>query len=268
MLTTTLLPTAGVVLVAGCDVVRQPARVRGRVGIIFQHPSLDPNLNGEQNVRLHAILYGLFPYRPSYRTMPAAYRRMVGELAELLGIERDMFRPVRTLSGGMKRKLEILRSLLHQPEVLFLDEPTAGLDAASRRDLWAYLRRMQTETATTVLLTTHYLEEAERADQVCIIARGRVVATGSPAELTRRLAGRHLLELDADQPAQLRAELHARGVEFEETRPFRIAAGAADAQRLLQTLRTPLTLIRTQTPTLEDAYLDIVASSDREPGDG
>ncbi len=183
VLTTTLLPTAGTVRVAGCDVTDdpaavRPAAVRRSVGIIFQQPSLDLHLSGEHNVRLHAILYGLFPYRPSYRAMPAAYRSAVSELAGLLGIERDIFRPVRTLSGGMKRKLEILRSLLHQPRVLFLDEPTAGLDAASRRELWAYLRRVQSDSGTTVFLTTHYMEEAERSDRVCVIASGRVVAAG------------------------------------------------------------------------------------------
>ncbi len=264
VLTTTLLPTAGSVRVAGCDVVASPAAVRRSVGIIFQSPSLDLNLTGEQNVRLHAILYGLFPYRPSYRAMPAAYRRAIGELAGLLGIERDIFRPVRTLSGGMKRKLEILRSLLHRPKVLFLDEPTAGLDAASRRELWAYLRRVQSDSGTTVFLTTHYMEEAERADRVCVIASGRVVAAGSPAELTRRLAGRQLLLLDADDRARLRAELRARGIAFEEGTPLRIPAGDGDAHRVLRMIETPLTVVRTHAPTLEDAYLDIVGP----PGDG
>jgi ABC-2 type transport system ATP-binding protein len=264
VLTTTLLPTAGTVRVAGCDVTDDPAAVRRSVGIIFQQPSLDLHLSGEHNVRLHAILYGLFPYRPSYRAMPAAYRSAVSELAGLLGIERDIFRPVRTLSGGMKRKLEILRSLLHQPRVLFLDEPTAGLDAASRRELWAYLRRVQSDSGTTVFLTTHYMEEAERADRVCVIASGRVVAAGSPAELTRRLAGRQLLLLDADDRGRLRAELTSRGIAFEEGTPLRIPAGDGDAQRLLRTIETPLTVVRTHAPTLEDAYLDIVGP----PGDG
>jgi len=268
VLTTTLLPTAGSVRVAGSDVVASPAAVRRQVGIIFQSPSLDMNLTGEHNVRLHAILYGLSPYRPSYRAMPASYRSAVSELAGLLGIERDIFRPVRTLSGGMKRKLEILRSLMHRPRVLFLDEPTAGLDAASRRELWAYLRRVQSDSGTTVFLTTHYLEEAERADGVCVIAAGRVVAAGSPSELTRRLVGRQLLYLDAADRGRLRAELRARGVGFEDTSAFRIAADDAGVQRLLRTLDTPLTLVRTHAPTLEDAYLDIVGEAGHEPAEG
>ena len=264
VLTTTLLPTAGTVQVAGRGVTDDPAAVRRSIGIIFQQPSLDLNLSGEHNVRLHAILYGLFPYRPSYRAMPAAYRSAVAELAGMLGIERDIFRPVRTLSGGMKRKLEILRSLLHRPRVLFLDEPTAGLDAASRRELWSYLRRVQSDSGTTVFLTTHYMEEAERADRACVIASGRVVAAGSPAELTRRLTGRQLLLLDAEDRDRLRAELRTLRIPFEEGTPLRIAAGDGDAQRLLRSIETPLSVVRTHAPTLEDAYLDIVGP----PGDG
>src|ERR671936_2729835 len=137
ILTTTLAPTSGRVRIAGVDVRRDPAAVRRQIGIIFQNPSLDMNLSGEENVRLHAILYGLYPYRPAYRLMPAAYRRQVGDLAAVLAMESDMFRPVRTLSGGMRRKLEIIRGLMHRPRVLFLDEPTTGLDAASRRSVWA-----------------------------------------------------------------------------------------------------------------------------------
>jgi ABC-2 type transport system ATP-binding protein len=115
--------------------------------------------------------------------MPSDYRARVSELATLLGIEDAIFQPVRTFSGGMKRKLEIVRSLMHRPAVLFLDEPTAGLDVASRRALWQYLREVREKSGTTLLLTTHYLEEAEDADAVCIIDKGRIVAQGSPAQL-------------------------------------------------------------------------------------
>jgi ABC-2 type transport system ATP-binding protein len=157
--------------------------VRRAIGIIFQTPSLDQNLTGEENIRLHAVMYGVFPYRPLYRFMPSEYRARVGDLAGLLGMKDDIFKPVRTYSGGMKRKLEIVRSLMHRPRVLFLDEPTSGLDVASRRSLWQYLREVRERSGTTLLLTTHYLEEAEDADEVCIIDRGHVVAHGSPAEV-------------------------------------------------------------------------------------
>ncbi|HVF20681.1 MAG TPA: ABC transporter ATP-binding protein [Mycobacteriales bacterium] len=261
ILTTTLLPTSGTVRVVGHDVVTEPAAVRERVGIIFQQPSLDLNLTGEQNVRLHAILYGVSPYRTSYRAMPKGYRDTVGELAELLGLGEEIFRPVRTLSGGMKRKLEILRSLLHRPEVLFLDEPTAGLDPASRRDLWSYLRTVQEESGTTVFLTTHYLEEAEDADRVCVIARGRVQATGSPRELTQRLVGQQEVVIDADDRTALAAELKRRRIASTGDGPFHVVAADTDVAPLLARIKTPLTLVRTHAPTLEDAYLDIIASA-------
>nr|MDQ6919445.1 ATP-binding cassette domain-containing protein [Candidatus Dormibacteraeota bacterium] len=172
ILTTTLAPTSGRVVIGGADAVRQAAAVRRQVGIIFQKPSIDRNLSGEENVRFHAILYGLYPYRPFFRMMPAEYRRQVNELAELLGLEKEIFKPLKKMSGGMMRKLEIIRGLMHRPKVLFLDEPTAGLDAASRRNLWNYLREVRAKSETTVVLTTHYLEEAEEADRICILDKG------------------------------------------------------------------------------------------------
>src|SRR5512146_2637666 len=140
ILTTTLIPTSGQALIAGFDVTTQASQVRQQVGIIFQNPSLDLNLTAEENVRFHAILYGLYPFRPTFSLMPRAYREQVGALAAVLGIEREIFKPIKTFSGGMKRKLEIIRSLIHRPRVLFLDEPTSGLDPASRHSLWEYLR--------------------------------------------------------------------------------------------------------------------------------
>src|SRR5947199_9826954 len=119
ILTTTLAPSSGVALIGGHDLATDPSGVRRTVGIIFQKPSLDLNLTAEENVRLHAILYGLFPYRPFFTLMPIAYRERVRELSAVLGIEGEMFKPVKTFSGGMKRKLEIVRSLMHRPQVLF-----------------------------------------------------------------------------------------------------------------------------------------------------
>ena len=264
ILTTTLLPSAGQVRIAGHNVVDASDEVRRRIGIIFQHPSLDVNLTGEQNVRLHAIMYGLYPYRPTYRSMPAAYRSSVDGLASLLGIGAEIMKPVRTMSGGMKRKFEILRSLLHRPEILFLDEPTAGLDPTSRRDLWRYLRNVQAESGTTVFLTTHYLEEAENADQVCVIAKGHVVANGSPAELRRGLVGRSILLLDSPDRAGLRADLDRLGASYAENAAFELAADASDAQRIIAAIGVPLSVMRTHEPTLEDAYLEIVGSSQDE----
>src|SRR5512138_1122317 len=127
ILTTTLAPTSGQVRIAGYDVVSQASDVRRQIGIIFQNPSLDLNLTAEENVRFHAVLYGLYPFRPTFAMMPEAYRRQVKQLAEVVGLGAEIFQPMRRFSGGMKRKLEIIRSLIHNPKVLFLDEPTVGL---------------------------------------------------------------------------------------------------------------------------------------------
>ena len=258
ILTTTLTPTAGVVKIAGYDARREAAQVRRQVGIIFQTPSLDLNLSGEENIRFHAILYGLYPYRPAYRLMPGEYRRQVLELAGVLGMAEEVFRPVKKLSGGMKRKLEIIRGLLHRPRILFLDEPTAGLDAASRRNLWEYLRRVRAEYDVTILLTTHNLDEAEQADRICILDHGKVVALGTPAEVKSQLLEEHLI-LDAADRDQLRTELRQLEVDFQEAGHFEVHLKGRSAQQVLRGLKTDLTVLRTHSPTLEDAYLRILA---------
>ncbi|HTT90978.1 MAG TPA: ATP-binding cassette domain-containing protein [Acidimicrobiales bacterium] len=189
ILTTTLVMTSGSVLIAGKDLATQQAMVRDRVGIVFQGASLDLNLTAEENVRIHAVLYGLYPWRPFFRWMPRPYRRQVDEVAAVLGVGDVLGRPVRTLSGGTRRKLEIVRALMHHPRVLFLDEPTVGLDPQSRRSLWSYLSEARKKYQTTVFLTTHYLEEAEPAETVCVIVNGRVVEMGSPAAIKSRHQG-------------------------------------------------------------------------------
>ena len=133
ILTTMLSKTDGTVTIAGHDLDREATAVRRNIGIIFQNPSIDLHLSGEENIRLHVALYGTFPYRPVYRLMPAAYRERVERLAEVVGLGGELHKPLKTFSGGMKRKLEIVRSLMHRPGVLFLDEPTSGLDPVSRR---------------------------------------------------------------------------------------------------------------------------------------
>jgi len=218
------------------------------------------NLTGEENIRFHAVLYRLYPYRPRFTLMPDAYRRQVGELAALLNIETDVFRPIKTLSGGTRRKLEIIRSLMHRPDILFLDEPTRGLDTNGRRNLWDYLRGVQA-AGTTVFLTTHYLEEAEGADSVCIINKGRIVAFGAPAKIKSELVSEHVL-IDAEDRDHLRSELQAKGFVFTETPLFKIALDGGRAHRLLKAIDTPLTLVSVHQPTLEDAYLSIIGTRD------
>ncbi|HET7701662.1 MAG TPA: ABC transporter ATP-binding protein [Candidatus Limnocylindria bacterium] len=257
ILTTTLAPTGGTATIDGRDIVREASAVRRIVGIIFQKPSLDLNLTAEENVRFHAILYGLYPYAPSFGLMPSAYREQVRELATLLQINEDIHKPMRTFSGGMRRKLEIVRSLIHRPKVLFLDEPTAGLDVPSRRTLWDYLRTIRRESGTTIFLTTHYLEEAEEADHICIIDQGRIVSFGTPSDIKKDLVQEYVL-VDADDRRRLREELARLELPVEGEGPFKITLADRGVHPVLRSIETPLSLVRTHAPTLEDAYLEIV----------
>jgi ABC-2 type transport system ATP-binding protein len=263
ILTTTLSPTSGSVAIAGHDVTAQASAVRSCIGIIFQQPSLDLNLTAEENVRFHAILYGLYPFRPAFGLMPRAYREQIHELAAVLGIEQEIFKPIKTFSGGMKRKLEIIRSLIHQPRVLFLDEPTSGLDPASRRNLWEYLCQVRERSGTTIFLTTHYLEESEGADTVCIINRGKIVSYGTPDQIKADLIQNYVL-VDAADREQLHAELGRLGLQASDTPPFRIALNGHTPHQIIKSIDTPLTVVQTHIPTLEDAYLAIVEGKDHE----
>ena len=257
ILTTTLAPTGGRAMIDGRDIVAEASAVRKIVGIIFQKPSLDMNLTAEENVRFHAILYGLYPYAPTYGLMPRAYRDQVRELADLLQISEDIHKPMRTFSGGMRRKLEIVRSLIHRPKVLFLDEPTAGLDVPSRRTLWEYLTTIRRESGTTIFLTTHYLEEAEEADHVCIIDKGRVVSYGTPLDIKKELVQEYVL-VDADDRRRLREELARLELPVEGDGPFKVMLAGRGVHPVLKSIDTPLSVVRTHAPTLEDAYLEIV----------
>ncbi len=263
ILTTTLAPSDGTATIDGHDILREASAVRRKVGIIFQRPSLDRNLTGEENVRFHAVLYGVYPYAPSYRLMPAAYRAQVGELAEILGLGDEIWEPIRTYSGGMSRKLEIVRSLIHRPKVLFLDEPTSGLDSPSRRGLWSYLERVRRESNTTILLTTHYLEEAEQADRICIIDHGRVVSYGTPREIKADLVEEYVV-VDTVDRIELRAELGRLGLPHSGDGPFRVELDGRGTHAVLKSIETPLNMVETHAPSLEDAYLGIVGRGSGE----
>lgn len=167
-------PTSGQATVAGVDVAERPHDVRRRVGILFQHSALDPDLTVEQNLRVHARLYGL-------RRRDVA--RRTAEVLEPAGLTDRRRSPVRALSGGMRRRLEIARQLLHSPSVLFLDEPTTGLDPHARVQIWDHLRSLRERHGSTLFVTTHYLEEAENCDRIAIIDGGRLVAQGTPQAL-------------------------------------------------------------------------------------
>ena len=257
VLTTTLMATSGIVRVCGYDVGKEPSAVRRNAGIIFQNRSLDENLTAEENIRLHAILYGMYSFRPTFSTMPEEYKQKVDELANVLGIESEIHKPIKVFSGGMKRKLEIIRGLIHGPKVLFLDEPTTGLDPESRRNLWEYLSYAQESNGVTVFLTTHYLEEVDNADRICIINRGKIVSLGTPDEVKSDLSGAYLI-IDSSDRRSLANELESLGVEFEMKRRFRVQIMPSDVHNLLRNINTPLSIVETQDATLEDAYLKII----------
>jgi ABC-2 type transport system ATP-binding protein len=265
ILTTILSKTSGRVTIAGHDLDREATAVRRNIGIIFQNPSIDQHLSGEENIRLHVAIYGLYGYRPLYAAMPAEYRERVERLAHVVGLDDDLFKPLKSFSGGMKRKLEIIRSLMHRPGVLFLDEPTSGLDPVSRHDLWAYLREVRVEDGTTVFLTTHYLEEAEEADRVCVIDHGKLAIIGTPDELKRELLERAIV-LDAEDRPALLTELTALGLTpaVDDSGLIRVPYDGQTAQQLIARIDTPLSVLRVHEPSLEEAYVELLRKPDEE----
>ncbi len=260
VLTTTLSKTRGELKVAGYDVDKNAAQVRRRIGIIFQKPSLDGNLTAEENIRFHAVLYGLYAFSPRFEWMPKDYQKRVKKLAGLLGIEDDLKKPIKTFSGGMKRKLEIVRSLIHEPEVLFLDEPTTGLDPESRKNLWDYLQEVRQRNQMTIFLTTHYLNEAEDADQVCMINHGKIVVQGSPRQIKHELVKAYVLA-DAEDREKLIDELKAKGLPYSiNHQGVKMTMKDLTAQEIIRSIKTKLTVLDIHNPTLEEAYLEIVGN--------
>jgi len=256
ILTTTLSKTSGEIKIAGFDIEKQSSSVRRNVGIIFQNPSLDLNLTAEENIRFHAILYGLYNFRPLYSLMPDSYKKRLKELSEVLDL-KDMHTRVRSFSGGMKRKLEIIRSLMHRPKVLFLDEPTIGLDPQARKNLWQYLKKVIGEDKTTVFLTTHYLEEAEIADKICIINHGKIIKEGSPEQIKRELIKDYLIAQTAHE-SDLANELTKKKIKFDTDGEFKIYIPNTEIQQFLGNLKTKLISVKTHMPSLEEAYLEII----------
>jgi daunorubicin resistance ABC transporter ATP-binding subunit len=265
---TTLLPAdAGSARVAGVDVRQHPKQVRARIGLAGQSAAVDDHLTGRENVELVGRLYGL-PRRQA--------RRRAGELLERIGLAEAADRQVKTYSGGMRRRLDLAACLVGRPQVLFLDEPTAGLDPASRRDLWALIGDL-VDTGTTVLLTTQYLEEADQlADRIAVIDHGRLVSEGTPDQLKDRVGGAVLeLTVPDDDRARTLSTLQTMQAEdpTDDQHRGRIVLPAPDGARTLtQALRrlegagiTPEDLALRK-PTLDDVFLALTGHRATTPG--
>jgi len=249
MLSSLVQPTSGRAEVCGIDTQADPVAVRQRIGLVFQDSALDRQLSVWENLRFSGLLYDL----PLAETQARAEH-----LIRLFGLEEKRDKPVGSLSGGQRRALDIARGVLHRPEVLFLDEPTIGLDLPSRRRIWRFIAQLRAETDMTVLLTTHYLEEAADCDRVAFIRGGRIVLQGEPDALVRDL-GSDIVEVSADQPESVRAELEAvlgpARVEFETLafRPPRHDAAALAA--LTESLGARVRSVVVRRPNLNDVFL-------------
>jgi len=181
MLSTLLKPTSGIALVNGFDVVKKQDEVRGSIGMVFQDPSSDTLLSGYENLKLHALMYNL-----PWKTIDSK----IDKVLELVDLQKRKYDIVKKYSGGMRRRLEIARGLLHEPKIFFLDEPTLGLDPQTRDHIWAYIQNLAKETKMTIIVTTHYMEEAEKlCDRIAIIDHGKISALDSPTNLKRALGG-------------------------------------------------------------------------------
>jgi len=198
ILSTLMLPTGGRALIMGHDTAREPALVRRGIGVVFQAQSIDIKLSAEENLMLIGHVYGL---------RGAVLKKRVGEMLSRVGLADRAREKAETFSGGMQRRLELAKGLLHHPSVLLLDEPTTGLDPGARRDLWQYLQILRDEERVTVLITTHLMDEAERCDRLAIYSDGSVVALGSPSELKSEIGGDVIL-LESERP-----EVLAQGIE-------------------------------------------------------
>ena len=260
MLCTLLAPSSGTATVAGFDVATQPSQVRLRIGVALQEASLDPKQTGRELLRLHARLYGL--------DKPVAERR-IGELEQLVDIGDALDQRIGSYSGGMRRRLDLAASLLHQPLVLFLDEPTTGLDPVSRAAVWDEVRRLNGEFGMTIFLTTQYLEEAdELAHRVGIINDGRIVAEGTPTELKRTVGTDVVVAtLSGDTSKAVAAVQDLQGVTSTEVHGHELTIAVDDGPSLLSPVAVALSHcnvkvlgLTLRTPTLDDVFLDVTGN--------
>jgi ABC-2 type transport system ATP-binding protein len=249
ILATLVPPKAGTARVFGIDATEDPHAVRQRLGLVFQSPALDEKLTVRENLRFHGALYGL---------NGATLHKRIDALLQQFGVADRADDAVDTLSGGLQRRADLARGLLHRPDVLLLDEPTTGLDPAARRTFWQTLARLRDAEGTTMIVATHLMEEAERCDAVAILDEGILVATGTPHELTSAL-GEETIWLDTDDPALLRDRIEAQfGVDAVVLDDM-IHLAPDDAPQLLSALYEAfgdsIDSATVRTPTLDDVFM-------------
>jgi ABC-2 type transport system ATP-binding protein len=258
MLCTLLKPTAGSARVGGHDVVTERDDVRRHIGLVFQDPTLDAYLTAEQNLKLHAELYGI-----DNAVVPARMRQML-EMVDLWDRRGDT---VQTFSGGMRRRLEIARGLMHSPRVLFLDEPTIGLDPQTRSSIWRYIRALQATEGTTIFMTTHYMDEAEFCDRIAIMDRGEIAVLDTPAALKASVGADRVAISTADDDAAIAALAERFAIEASMSEgqvTFFVAGGEAFVPRLFAELGIPITAVAVSRPTLDDVFMSYTGSTIRD----
>ncbi len=258
MLSTLLKPTAGKAVVAGYDVLHQRSHVRESIGMIFQDPSLDDRLTADENLRFHATVYGL----------PASIsRERRDEMLKMVDLYDRKDHLIRTFSGGMKRRLEIARGLLHYPRVLFLDEPTIGLDPQTRLHLWTYILNLRQQKQITMFMTTHYMDEAEYCDRIAIIDYGKIVALDTPDNL-KSMVGGDVIRLKTSNDALATQQIKEHfGVEprlVQGELVFEIANGEELVPRIVETLTVRIASISVRRPTLDDVFIKLTGREIRE----
>jgi ABC-2 type transport system ATP-binding protein len=258
MLCTLARPTAGSATVAGHDVATARDEVRRSIGLVFQDTTLDGYLTADRNLRFHAELYGV----PRSEIGPRAK-----QVLELVGLWDRRGSRVQTFSGGMMRRLEIARGLLHSPRVLFLDEPTIGLDPQTRSSIWTYIDELKDRDDITIFLTTHYMDEAEHCDRIAIIDGGKIVALDTPGALKASVAEDRVQIRTPDDAAAMAALRERFGIEaaiHEEAVTFSVASGEQFVPRLFAELGVPIGSVSVAKPTLDDVFMSYTGKTIRD----
>ena len=251
-------PTSGIARVAGHDVVKERDTVRRNIGLVFQDSTLDGYLTGEQNLRFHAALYGV---------PKVAFGPRLRQVLEMVGLWERRDGVVATYSGGMQRRLEIARGLLHAPRVLFLDEPTVGLDPQTRVSIWEYINGLKKREDITIFLTTHYMDEAENCDRIAIIDHGKIVAIDTPEALKASVGKDRVQISTADDAAAIRALADEFGIEAEMHEglvTFSVEAGEHFVPRLFATLPVTIRSVSVSRPSLDDVFMSYTGKTIRD----